>query len=271
MYVGDLFTGPGKTVAAFMSQGDPYGQIKLAVSSGTSIHCVSAFGQRRSAGRVAGQVTLPVREIPVYVELQANQSIAVSPNNWGSNLALQPGVSASASGDGLNPWNSSTPNSITKIYDGVMRDWFYGQGNNDFPWADDTPYPANYPAWVEIDLPSVQTIDKVVVYANPSWELYGSLLDYNLQYFSNGQWVTIDHVQEPANTQVVYTPQVACTCDSFFSDRWIFPHQFAPVTTNKIRLLVNTPTYGGAADLDLANAGYLYGPACHQSAPDRSL
>jgi len=262
MYVGDLFTGANKTVAAFMSQGDPYGQINLTVSSGTSIHCVSAFGTASDLPVTAGQVALPVPELPVYVELQPNQSIAVAPMNWGSNLATQPGVTALASGDGVNPWNSGLPNSIDKIHDGVMRDWYYSQGNNDYPWADDTPYPGNYPAWVELDLPSVQTIDHVVVYANPSWELFGTLLDYDLQYYTGGQWVTIDHVQEPANTYNVYTPNVLCICDSFFSERWIFPHAFAPVTTSKIRLLVNNVTFGGGADQDVANAGYLTGPPC---------
>ena len=262
MYVGDFFSGPNKNVAAFMSQGDPYGEINLTVSSGTSIHCVSAFGAESDLPVVSGSVTLPVPELPVYVELRPNQTITAVPMNWGANLATQQGVTAKASGDGLNPWDHTIPNSIDKIHDGVMRDWYYAQGNGDFPWADDTPYPGGYPATVELDFPTVQTIDHVVVYANPSWELYGTLLDYDLQYDSGGQWVTIDHVQEPTNTLVVYTPYVCCTCDSFFSDRWIFPHSFAPVTTGKIRLLVNNVTYGGAADKDLAASGYLNGPAC---------
>jgi hypothetical protein len=262
MYVGDSFSGANKNVAAFMSQGDPYGKIDLTVSSGTSIHCVSAFGCASDLPVVSGSVTLPVPELPVYVELQPNQTISVVPMNWGTNLATQPGVTAEASGDGVNPWDPTTPNSITKIHDGIMRDWFYAQGSNDFPWADDTPYPGSYPATVELDLPTVQTIDHVVVYANPSWELYGTLLDFDLQYDSGGQWVTIEHVSEPTNTKVVYTPYICCTCDSFFSDRWIFPLSFAPVVTGKIRLLVNNVTYGGAVDADLAAAGYLNGPAC---------
>ena len=45
--------------------------------------------------------TLPVPELPVYVRLTPGQSIEVEPCHWGENLALAPGVAATATGQAL--------------------------------------------------------------------------------------------------------------------------------------------------------------------------
>ena len=123
---------------------------------------------------------------------------------------------------------------------------------------DDT---ATFPAWVELRLPRAMTIGRVIVYcrAIPGSRM-GTLLDYELQYDDHGQWKTIDHVREPTRTFKVYTPPTRTTVDSFFSDRWIFQHHFAPVTTEKIRLLVHDCTWGGGATKDVVDAGGQTGP-----------
>jgi len=254
MYLGSLFTGPSKSVAAFQSWGSTDGQVTLSVSSGSSVHYVSPFGQEYDFPITNGQVTIPVPELPVYVELASGQTISVVPNNWGPNLAQQAGVSGIGSGDGNSPYGSGMQNSVSKVYNGVLENWYYNQGSNDHPWFDDTQ---GFPAWFEMSFPTAQTIDHVVVYAGVPWQLDGTLIDYDLQYDSTGQgnWVTIQHVSEPVNTQTVYSPVVGCTADSYFSDRNIFQHSFAPVKTQHIRLLVNNCTYGGGASLDVVNAG----------------
>ena len=96
----------------------------------------------------------------------------------------------------------------------------------------------------EVRIP--QTIGRVTVFAAPPWQGMGTLVDYELQYGRAGS-DTLDKVKEPTKTFKVYTPPVRCTVDSFFSDRWIFMHEFKPVTAQKIRLLINRVTNGGGA------------------------
>ena len=72
--------------------------------------------------------------------------------------------------------------------------------------------------------------------------------------------MTIEHVKEPAKTFKVFTPPTRTTVDSFYSDRWIFPHHFKPVKTDKMRLLVHDVTWGGGATKDVAKAGGQTGP-----------
>jgi len=257
MYIGSLFSGPDKNVAAFMSAGSTDGKIELVVSGGDKIHVVSAFGVEQDISVVSGKAMLPVPELPVYVELAKGQTIDVLPFDWGANLAMAPGVSVAASGTGTHPNDKTLKNDPIKIHNGEQENWYYAQAKDAQPWMDDTK---EFPAWVEMKLPEPKTIERVVVYAAPPWQSQSTLQDYELQYDDNGKWVTIEHVVEPLNTINVFTPPTRTSVDVFFSDRWVFIHNFKPVTTQKIRLFVHNTTWGGGTTKEVTEAGGQTGP-----------
>lgn len=257
IYIGNLFEGPGKRIAAFMTAGTTDGHLRLQISEGNSVKVVSSFGVEEERPIVDGVVELDVPEIPVYVELSPDQQIQVEVEDWGPNLARLPGVTLTSSGSGVHPVNPSIPNSITKLVNGIQETSRWQVGGAGRPWMDDTD---GFSAWVQIDLPIKRTIDKVVIYAFPPWQWEGTLTDYELQYEHDGHWVTIDRIQEPTNTFRVFSPQVKCTVDSFFSDRWILEHNFEPVETEKLRILVHDCTWGGGATRDVVDAGGQTGP-----------
>ena len=257
LYVGSLFQGPGKSVAAFQSAGRTDGSLTLSVSGGASLHVVSALGVASDLPVTAGKVVLPVPELPVYVEPSANQTIQPVPVDYGPDLALAPGTVATSSGSGLSPLDPSLPNDISKVINGVLENWYWGQGPGDHPWMGND---ASFPGWVQITLPQPTAISHVVVYAGVPWQSDGSLLDYELQYDQNGQWVTLSHPVEPTNVVDFFTPSVFCTADSFYSDRDVFVHDFPAVTTTKIRLLVHDVTWGGGPTADIVAAGGQTGP-----------
>lgn len=252
LYIGSLFEGPGKRMAAFQSAGSPDGEVELLVTGTDSLLVTKPMGGQFTLDVVDGKAILPVSELPSYVRLPEGVDISVAQIDPRPNLARLPGVSATASGTGVHPINSSIPNSITKLYNGKLENWYYTQQSSEHPWMDNTP---SFPAWVVINLPSPKEIDTVIVYACPPWQWMGTLIDYELQYDSAGEWVTLEHVQEPTKTFISYTPPVRTNVDSFFSDRWIFQHRFEPVTTSKIRLLVHQASYGGGATKDIPDAG----------------
>ncbi len=257
LYIGSLFGGPGKQVAAFQSSGRTDGALTLSVSNGSSIHVVSAFGIASDLPVIAGQATLPVPELPVYVELAPGQTIQPMPVDYGTDLALTPGTVATSSGNGLSPLSSSYPDDPSKIINGTLENWYYTQGNGDHPWMGND---ASLPAWVQVTLPQPVTLSHAVVYAGVPWQNDGSLLDYEFQVDQNGSWVTLAHPTEPTNVVDFFTPTVFCTADSFYSDRDVFVHDFAPVTTQKVRLLVHNVTFGGAPTSDIVTAGGQPGP-----------
>ena len=240
-----------------MNAGCGLGQVELRVKGAERLRVVSAFGVASELAVVKGAATLRVPEIPVYVELETGQSLEVVPQVWGQNLARLPGVTAAASGTGLHPADKKIPNDISKIHNGDYENWYWAQKPAAQEWMDDTK---GFPAWIELCLPSAMTVARVVVFCGVPWQWRGTFVDHELQYDKDGQWITLQRIQEPTKTFGVYSPPTRTTVDSFFSDRWIFEHAFAPVTTQKIRLLVHDTTYGGGATSLIPEAGGQAGP-----------
>jgi len=258
LYLGNLYTGEGGSVAAFMSAGDPNGSITLKVNRGSKLRVVSAFGVAQDIPVKGQMATLPVPEMPVYVELAKGQTIEVVPIDYGPNLALAQGVTAATSGDGMHPVTKDMSNDIAKVFNGVLENWYYSQKPDSDLWYDNTP---EFPAWIEISLPKAARISRVIVYSGVPWSWRGTLLDYELQYDQNGKWVTLEHVKKDPKTFAVFSPPVRCTVDCFFDDQWILQHRFAPVQTQKIRLLVHDAAYGGAPNEAFTKA---YGQGPHK-------
>ncbi len=257
-YLGSYFQGPGKRIAAFLSAGDPYGKIDLAVQGGRTLRTISPFGVATPLPVKGGRVTLPVSELPVYVEPAAGQTISVLPMDYGPDLARLAGVAVDAPGSAAD---------LAKLHNGQYENWYYSQVNGTGPWTDggtwdkkqDAAPPAE-PLPVTLTLPTARKIARVVVYASPPWQSQSTLLDFELQYDAGGVWKTLRRVQEPAKTFPVYTPNNRTTVDSFFSDRWVFPLSFPPVTTRRVRLLIHDATFGGGATKDVITAGGQAGP-----------
>ena len=250
LFVGSLFQGPGKQVAALMTSGENRGRLELLVSGTASVKVVSPFGSEVQLPVVQGKVTVAVSELPTYVEYAG--TLSVVPFNWGANLALQSGVSAAASGSTVHPIDGGINNTITKVFNGQLDTWYWTQARDARIWESNN---ATYPAWFELRFPTDTTMDRVVIYAGIPWQWDGSILDYELQVEQGGQWVSLERVQEPVNTFRAYTQTNRTTVDSFYSERCVFTHSFAPVTTRKIRLWVNEVTWGGASNKDLKDAG----------------
>lgn len=245
IYVGSLFEGPGKSVATFMTAGDTKGQVLLKVAGGHGkLHVVSAFGVESDIPVVQGHAALPVPEMPVFVELAQGQALEVIPYNWGQDLALQRGVSAAASATGMETALQASVN-IQKIYDNHLENWYWTFQGPSAPWAEDV---TKFPVWVRMKLPKSVDMRRIIVFCAPPWQSQGTLLNFELQYRRGNRWITLDHVRENPKTIGVYTPTVSCSADVFFSDRWIFQFEFAPVSTDEIRLLIHSCTWGGSTN-----------------------
>jgi hypothetical protein len=257
LYIGSMFSGAGKQVAAVMSAGSTDGKVPLKVTGAERLKLVSAFGVESELTVENGRALLPVCELPVYVELSEGQSIDVIPTAWGTNLARADGVRVSSSGKLEHPVDPKINNAPSKIVNGEFEAWYWSQQPDSQPWMSNVE---QFPAWVEFELPKAQAVSRVVVFAAPPWQWQGSLLDYELQYDDGGKWVSIEHVQEPAQTFQVFTQATRTSCDSFYSERWIFQHEFPAITTAKLRLLVNDVTWGGGATEEVVKAGGQTGP-----------
>jgi hypothetical protein len=91
-------------------------------------------------------------------------------------------------------------------------------------------------------------IERVVVYGVRADNQYCALLDYDLQYHDGKDWVTIDAVRTPCPpSDLVSTFTVKST--TWYMDHNFTVHQFAPIETKKLRLLVRRITRGCRVDM----------------------
>lgn len=251
LYLGSLFTGPERSVATFMNAGSGINPITVKVTGADELRVVSAFGVESDVKVKDGLATLNVPELPIYVELAKNQTLDVVPMDWGQNLALQPGAVAAAGSD-VKPPTPDMLKNMAKLNNGIPENWYYAQTPDTAPWASEKDV---FPVWAEISLPAPTTVSRVVINAATPWQGQSTLVDYELQYEKDAQWVTIERVKEPTKTFGVYSPTTRTSVDSFFADRSIFEHTFAPVTTQKVRVLVHDATWGGGATQIVGEAG----------------
>jgi len=252
LLIGNVFQSPAgatptKSVVALMSSGATDLSATLQLSSNSPVKVVSAFGVTQTLTPSNNRLTIPVPEIPVYVELAQGQSADVVPMNFGTNLTSILGTTAFSPSD-----NPSDP--ASKVINGNLEATYYGPS----VWhSNEITVTSGTPVLFEVRLPSPQSVNRVVIHSAVPWQQRGSILDYDLQYDNNGTWVTIPsaHTTEPTKTFKYGTPATRTKVDQFYSDRSVFMNSFAPVTTSKIRLVANDMTYGGGATTDSVDAG----------------
>lgn len=253
LWLGALFSGPSKSLGVFQSAGSTNGVVSIQVQGSiSSIEVVSPFGVIASVPVTGGTFQLTIPELPIFVRIPNGVQINVVRLDWGPNLALQAGVIASASGSANHPGGNDIPNDISKIRNGFFENWYYNQSKEGHPWSSNTP---QFPATVTLEFPSPVPIGRVVVYCPAPWQWDGSLLNYDLQYLDGNDWKTIEHIEENPVTFNQSSPLEMCSCQSFYSERSHFIHQFPTVTTKKIQLLVHDTTWGGGATHDVVIAG----------------
>ena len=272
-YLGNLYTAKdGSAVAAFMTASMPDGNVQLKVAGADRLKVVSAFGVQSELKVADGRANLTVPELPVYVKLPAGASLEVVPMDFGPDLALLRGVKLTSSGSGYMPGRKpvqdgldkdgkpAVPSDISKVANGQLDHWLWSQKQEDAYWYNDDE---EFPAWIEIQLPRKLAVSRVHIYCPVPDRWWGTWLDYEVQVEQDGKWLTVDRVRKTPITLEVFTPPVRCTVDNFHDDQCIFWHQFKPVVTDKVRLLVHDVTFGSSPNA-MANKVWQMNNHCMQ-------
>jgi hypothetical protein len=173
--------------------------------------------------------TAKAPDLPTVAAITAEIAAANAARRKPGNLAFQEfegdGVVVSASSNCAGKFQRPD-NGLWHVVDGVVDSTDHYAC---LTWQDTTENQG--PDWLEIRLPKPQAIARVVVYP-----FDGSLRDYSVQAFVGGQWQDLDKAAAPTAAPAI--------------------HRFAPVTTDRVRLLV-TATNGPLAKVTEVE---LYGP-----------
>ncbi len=218
------------------------------------LHVVSAFDVPSDMPVVKGTITLPVDLLPLCIEMGKGQTIDVEKMDWGPNFALVPEVQGEADGLPDYPDDKTAENSAAKVNNGTMESSFYTQLKDARPW---TSHVTDSPAAFTLTWPEPAVMNRVNVFAAPPpprGNIRGPCWIMTCNTVRNGKWVTIEHIREPFTIVKAVPPATGTKVDSYASDRWVFHHHFAPVTTQRLRLLFHDVTWGGAPTQESAKA-----------------
>lgn len=253
LFIGNVYRGEDRTTVAIMNTGAGTRSLQVRIPGADSVRLTSPFGVESDIAVNDGVATIDVPEVPVYLRLAPDQDAEIVPINWGPNLARQEGVTARQVDES---GQEVATTGLDKIHNGYYENWYHYQRPDTGSWKSDS----GFPVIVEMTLAEPADVSRVAVFSHIPWQGNSTLVDYELQYDNGGEWVTIDHVVQPRKVIGVFTPPTRTTIDSYFSDQWIFEHQFDSVKTQKIRLVVHETTYGGGAGEKVVEAGGQTGP-----------
>ncbi|HEX8234709.1 MAG TPA: hypothetical protein VF600_02035, partial [Abditibacteriaceae bacterium] len=244
IFMGLRYDGTDGSTIVLRNYGTGNQWLKLEVTGSSTLQIVDSFGNIRTVPVQNGRAQLTITQLPQYVLLTPGQEITVPEINFGQNLAPLATITYSA------PSNQPTSLLNNGIVEGVHDGNPTGGTNGMNIWTGDLPMAANgtiAPQILEISFSRPYQINKLLIRAVRADNQFCTLLDYDLLYLSNGQWLTLEN----ARTSMPLSDSVSnaqSLVNTWYQDTNLFVHQFAPVTTDKIRLIPRRTTYGLSPD-----------------------
>lgn len=189
MYLGGIWKSAvdGKRTAAVVGASKGVPSLSAYVSGAGAV-VVDAFGNVLSSP-AAGQFTLPVSDLPIYVRLPAGVTFGVRPPFLGRNLLASPyKPQATDSAE-----NQPSINMLKMVDDSRVSPYAYGSGD-----ASSTGPGSNYktsvntfPRTISITTPLWNLkSDTIVVTTGYPWQAISTPLDFDIQTLTAGTWTT---------------------------------------------------------------------------------
>lgn len=113
-------------------------------------------------------------------------------------------------------------------------------------WAAEGPKPGAL-VTLEMAWNRPQTLGRVMLFGVEADNQFSALLDYDLEAWQNGAWKTIAQVRSDI-APTFWSDTGDARAQSFYVRTNRYAHQFAPVTTERLRLVVHRVTFGFAPD-----------------------
>ena len=250
MFMGLRYSGTdGDTIILRQLGGQQDPNLVLGVNGGGSVMMMDSFGNAQCLPIQSGnKIALTVPPLPVYLRLTPGQTIVPPRLDYGANYAQ---ISTNIS-------YSSTNNS-GNFY--ALTNGIFENTHNSSPWG---PYwsgdLAIAPQTLDISFSSPQTVNRTIVYSVRADDQYCTLLNFDLQYYSNSTWTTLQSVTTPCPASDPVVSRNA-TASTWYKDQNFSLVQFPQVITSRLRIRANHATIGFEPDaVSQTSAGFTPGP-----------
>ncbi len=220
------------------------------VGTSANIDVVDAFGNVTSTAQSSNKITIPLDDVPTYVELPAGVTCSVhsfydGAQDWGT--SPNPSISRSATTHTLGGV------SLPAIADDQFTTHYSGSnGNTSTGLAFSS---ITVPDTAILLFPSTVAVDRVIVFNGPVQQALSALLTFTVDTTTNGgsTWTTqttVDVSSDAFSTQFGTTgATTGCGYETFWPQQRVFPVSFgSPVSCNGVRISVSATSYGGSPD-----------------------
>ena len=239
--LADLFSAPsaGPSVVVVVSECPvPNTFVSFEVNTAAALVLVDGWGNESSTSPVGGVVTIPVYDVPTWIELPAGVTASPVPVNAGPNLAL-----------------SATANSP------LINDGEYGKVGGQYD-ASPTPYQGTVQPsatapdkTVKLTWPTAQSVGRVVVHAPSPWQSNSTLTDFDIVDQSGKVLATVTNEPPPPLGYPSSGNGVDCCAETYWTEPFVFDVRFTPESLTGIGLVARGVSFGGEPDSYCANLG----------------
>ena len=234
-----------------------------------------------NAVAVPANKTLTIGQMPIYIQLPAGATVEFPKWNWGRNFAseakftysapttnpaapvadpkdvkteLIPGVIEATPEDAVpNPNNLLpillTPDPAKLLVNGILETHhhggLYGGARATPMFRGDIP---SFPQTLDITFPTARPISRLAVFSERGDNGYCALLDYDVQGWQNGAWKTLAEVRTPVPVSTPAEAFQTTTLTWMQDPNRTFVQFAAPVSTDRLRLVIRRTSFGFAPD-----------------------
>lgn len=238
LFLGNVYSGAsGKTVAVMSTSYMTGASVVLTISGDAGpVTVVDGFGRETTMPLSRGRITLPITDVPMYVRLSTAGNASVYRINGHSPLGTGTSVSPSATTkeiDGV---------AYAAIADGAYMTYYDTDGIA-------PPSQATPPSDTTLIWANETTIERVLVWCGPAWQVSGALIDFDVQTYNGSTWTTRKTVTKP-HPEFFYfgtdSTNAGTFIETYWDEQWIFDVELdAAVSCQGVRLNVREASYGG--------------------------
>lgn len=242
LYLGNVYVGSAGSVVALMATSYMAGASVVLSISGTEapITVVDGFGNTTTMPQSKGRITIPMTDLPTYVELPVGAVATVYRINGHSPLGTGTSISSAATTkqiDGVT---------YTEIADGTYMFRY------DIGWGIAPSGAGGYaipPGNATLIWAADSLIERVMVWGGPNWQNSGAPTDFDIQTYNGSTWTTRKTVTRPMPDYFYFGTsgqQEGCFVETYWDEQWVFDVEFdSAVSCRGVRLNIRSASYGG--------------------------
>lgn len=243
LLMGLRFQNPDHRQDALVSLrnlGDLQLNVPFQVSGSPGLQLVDSWGNISRASAQNGRITLSIGQLPTFVRLSPGQSLRAVPLDLGRNMAREAQLQ-------LVQGQTSGVRSLDLLVNGQIEAEHLDSPTKGQTW-NGGQLSDGKPAILELRWPTVRPISSVLLRGPRADNSSCALLDFDLQAFQNGAWKTVFQSRTPLPQS--YEGQMDdANSVQWYRDDNLRLARFAPVSTDRLRIVALRATYGYNADL----------------------